>query len=175
MVRTAIFLFAAGQETTAKLLGAALQVLGKRPDIQQKVREDRSPIPGLIEERCAWKTRPRPTSGWPANPTRWCRHRRRHRSHGIASAVNRDPRRFNDPHEFKIHRKNVHEHMAFVRGVHSCPGAPLARVKGRVSIEHILDRRQSLVIVANPEQMGLQCLAMRRTRCRRVSSADISN
>ncbi len=45
--RSATFLFAAGQETTAKLLSAALQALGDRPEVQQKLREDRSLIPGL--------------------------------------------------------------------------------------------------------------------------------
>ena len=42
VVRTATFLFGAGQETTAKLLSAALRVLGDRPDIQQQLRDDRS-------------------------------------------------------------------------------------------------------------------------------------
>jgi cytochrome P450 len=55
-------------------------------------------------------------------------------------AVNRDPRRFDNPHEFDINRRNVREHLAFSRGIHSCPGAPLARVEGRVSIERLLDR-----------------------------------
>ena len=50
VVRTATFLFAAGQETTAKLLGAAMRVLGDRPDIQQQLRDDRSLIPIFIEE-----------------------------------------------------------------------------------------------------------------------------
>src|SRR5690606_37844364 len=55
-------------------------------------------------------------------------------------AANRDPRRFENPHEFRLDRPNFREHMAFGRGVHSCPGGPLARVEGRVSIERILDR-----------------------------------
>ncbi|ETZ98743.1 cytochrome P450 family protein [Mycobacterium kansasii 824] len=50
VVRSATFLFAAGQETTAKLLSAALQVLVERPDIQERLREDRSLIPSFIEE-----------------------------------------------------------------------------------------------------------------------------
>ena len=50
VVRTATFLFGAGQETTAKLLSSALRVLGDRPDIQQQLREDRSLIPIFIEE-----------------------------------------------------------------------------------------------------------------------------
>ena len=32
------------------------------------------------------------------------------------------------------------------RGVHSCPGGPLARVEGRVSIERILDRMSEIRI-----------------------------
>ncbi|PRC47586.1 cytochrome P450, partial [Mycobacterium sp. ITM-2017-0098] len=61
-------------------------------------------------------------------------------------AVNRDPNRFDHPHEFDLDRKNVREHIAFGRGVHSCPGGPLARVEGRVSIERILDRMSDIQI-----------------------------
>ena len=61
-------------------------------------------------------------------------------------AANRDPRAVRDPHEFHLDRKNVREHIAFSRGIHSCPGAPLARVEGRVSIERILDRMAGITI-----------------------------
>ena len=64
----------------------------------------------------------------------------------LPGAANRDPRRFENPHEFDLRRKNVREHMAFARGVHSCPGGPLARVEGRVSIERILDRMPHIAI-----------------------------
>ena len=37
-------------------------------------------------------------------------------------------------------RRNVREQIAFIRGVHSCPGAPLARTEGRISVNRILDR-----------------------------------
>jgi cytochrome P450 len=61
-------------------------------------------------------------------------------------AANRDPGRFENPHEFQLDRKNVREHIAFSRGIHSCPGAPLARVEGRVSIERLLDRLADITI-----------------------------
>ncbi len=64
----------------------------------------------------------------------------------LPGAVNRDPRRFSDPHEFQIRRANVREHIAFGRGVHSCPGAPLARVEGRVSLERMLDRMGEITV-----------------------------
>ena len=64
----------------------------------------------------------------------------------LPGAANRDPRRFDNPHEFQLDRKNVREHMAFARGVHSCPGAPLARVEGRVSLERMMDRMSDIAI-----------------------------
>jgi cytochrome P450 len=148
VVRSATFLFAAGQETTAKLLSAALQVLGDRPDIQQQLRGDRSLIPGFIEESLRMESPVKSDS----------RLARRAASIGgvdipagtvvmvLPGAANRDPRRFENPHEFDLNRKNVREHMAFARGVHSCPGGPLARVEGRVSIERLLDRMSHIEI-----------------------------
>ena len=38
------------------------------------------------------------------------------------------------------------EHLAFGRGVHSCPGGPLARLETRVSIERLLDRTTNIGI-----------------------------
>jgi cytochrome P450 len=148
VARSATFLFAAGQETTAKLLSAALQVMGDRPDIQQQLRDDRSLIPGFIEESLRMDSPVKSDS-------RLARKAARVGGVDIApgtvvmvlpGAANRDPRRFEDPHEFRLDRKNVREHMAFARGVHSCPGGPLARVEGRVSIERILDRMANIKI-----------------------------
>ena len=50
VVRIAANLFAAGQETTARLLGTALQLLGERPELQQLLRDDRDRIPNFVEE-----------------------------------------------------------------------------------------------------------------------------
>ena len=142
VVRAATFLFGAGQETTAKLLGAALRILCDRPDLQQALRDDRALIPSFIEEtlrmespvkttfRLARKSTRVGDVDIPAGTTVMV----------CPGAINRDPERFTDPHEFRLDRGNVREHIAFARGVHSCPGAPLARVEGRVSLERILDR-----------------------------------
>lgn len=142
VVRTATFLFAAGQETTAKLLSAAVRFLGDDPALQQELRRDRKLIPAFVEEclrmespvktvfRMVQKSTTLGDLDLPAGTTVML-------SPGAAS---RDPRRFDNPHTFDHCRKNVREHLAFSRGVHSCPGAPLARVEGRVSIERLLDR-----------------------------------
>ena len=62
----------------------------------------------------------------------------------LNGAANRDPRRFECPAEFRIDRPNAQAHIAFGRGAHSCPGGPLARAEGRVSLERILDRMRDI-------------------------------
>ena len=119
-----------------------MRVLGDHPEIQEALREDRSRIPVFVEEalrmdapvksqfRLAKKNTTVGGMDVPAGTTLMV----------CPGAVNRDPAKFEHPHEFDLDRKNVREHIAFGRGVHSCPGGPLARVEGRVSIERILDR-----------------------------------
>ena len=50
VVRTSTFLFAAGQETTARLLAAALKHLAEHPELQDELRDDREKIPNFLEE-----------------------------------------------------------------------------------------------------------------------------
>ncbi|WP_433631785.1 cytochrome P450 [Nocardia sp. CA-120079] len=151
VVRSATFVFGAGQETTAKLLAAAVRVLGDDPELQQTLRADRSRIPVFIEEtlrmhapvKSGFRLARRNTEvggvDVPAGSTLMV----------CPGAANRDPSRFESPHEFRMDRANFREHMAFGRGVHSCPGGPLARVEGRVSLERILDRMLDITIDAD--------------------------
>src|SRR5262249_55234254 len=64
----------------------------------------------------------------------------------LNGAASRDPRRFDSPDEFRIDRANAREHLAFGQGVHTCPGAPLARAEARVSLERLLDRMADIRI-----------------------------
>ena len=135
-------LFAAGQETTARLLGVMLQLIGERPELQQLLRDERDRLPNFIEECLRLETplqstfrlsRVATTIGGvpvPAGTTVML----------IPAAANRDPRRFDDAAEFRLDRPNWRQHLAFGFGVHSCAGAPLARAEARVSAERLLDR-----------------------------------
>jgi cytochrome P450 len=148
IVRLATFLFAAGQETTTKLLMTALKVIAERPDIQAVLRADRTRIPNFLEE-CLRIESP------VKSHFRLARTKKRIGDVEVPAggmvmlvpgACNRDPRKFEDPNEFRIDRPNVREHIAFGRGIHTCPGSPLARSEGRISINRILDRMADIRI-----------------------------
>ncbi len=64
----------------------------------------------------------------------------------LNAAANRDPRKFERPEVFDPDRENARHHIAFGHGVHVCPGAPLARTEGRVSLEKLLDRMAGIKI-----------------------------
>jgi cytochrome P450 len=64
----------------------------------------------------------------------------------LNGAANRDPRRFDQPDEFRVDRANARQHLSFGHGAHTCPGAPLARAETRVSLERVLDRMADIRI-----------------------------
>jgi cytochrome P450 len=64
----------------------------------------------------------------------------------LNGAANRDPRQFEDPDELQVERTNARRHIAFGLGVHTCPGAPLARSEVRVCIERLFDRTADIAI-----------------------------
>ena len=148
VVKLATFLFAAGTDTTTKLVSTAMRVLGERADIQKVLRDDRSQIPAFLEEclrmespvkshfRLASKSTTIGEFDVPAGTILMM----------LPGASNRDPRKFEDPNEFKHDRPNVREHVAFGRGPHSCPGSPLARSEARIAINRILDRMADIRI-----------------------------
>ncbi len=146
VVRTSTFLFAAGQETTARLLAVALKYLSEYPDLQDELRAHKERIPGFIEEALRIES---PVKA----DFRLARRNTTVAGVDIAAgtpvmllngAANRDPRLFECPNEFRIDRPNAKVHLAFGRGPHACPGGPLARVEGRVSIERILERMRDI-------------------------------
>jgi cytochrome P450 family 150 subfamily A5 len=116
--------------------------------LQQRLRNERDRIPNFIEEclrvespvkgdfRLARRSTTVGGVDIPAGTTVMV----------MNGAANRDPKQFEDPDTLDITRSNARRHIAFGRGVHSCPGAPLARAETRVSIERILERTTDIRI-----------------------------
>jgi cytochrome P450 len=148
IVRVGNFLFAAGQSTTAQFLGNVFVLLGERPDLQDRLRADPSKIPTFVEEalrlhssvKVNFRMNRRDTEiagvHIPAGSTVVM----------LLPAANRDARRFDHPDELDLDRPNVREHIAFGRGAHSCPGAPLARSESVITVERVLTRLDNIEI-----------------------------
>jgi len=148
VARIAANLFAAGQETTVRLLSYAFQVIGERPDLQQRLRQDRRLIPNFVEEclriegpvKGDFRLAKKPTSlggvDIPAGTFLYVSN----------SAANRDSRKFENPGEFEFDRKNARLHVAFGAGRHACPGAPMARAETVVSLNRMFDRTSDIRI-----------------------------
>jgi cytochrome P450 len=148
VVRIAANLFAAGQETTVRLLSSAVKLIAEDPDLQAQLRADRGLIPNFIEETLRMES---PVKGdfrlsrvptnvggvdLPAGTTVML----------VNAGANRDPRHFEDPQTFMIDRANARTNLAFGRGIHTCPGSPLARAEARISLERLLERTTELRI-----------------------------
>ncbi len=63
----------------------------------------------------------------------------------IWASVDRDEAVFGDPDEFRLDR-DPEENLLYGRGIHVCPGAPLARLELRVFIEELLGRTDNLTL-----------------------------
>jgi cytochrome P450 len=141
-------LFAAGQETTARMFGTAFRMIGERPELQDLLRTEKQRIPAFIEEcvriespiqgnfRLARVNTKVGDMDVPAGTSVMV----------LEGAANRDPRQYDAPAEFRLDRVNGRQHVGFGFGIHACVGAPLARAEGRVTLERLLDRMADIRI-----------------------------
>ncbi|MBF0662374.1 cytochrome P450 [Rhodococcus sp. (in: high G+C Gram-positive bacteria)] len=148
VLRIAANVFSAGQETTVRLVSSGLRIIAEDPALQQTLREDPERINNFIEETLRMESPikgdfrlskvPTEVGGVevPAGTIMML----------VNGAANRDPRQFTDPAEFDLDRRNARTHIAFGRGIHACPGAPLARTEARVGFERLLERTSNITI-----------------------------
>ncbi len=141
IVKLATFLFGAGQDTSAKLLGNAMRYIADQPGLQAQLRQDPKLIAPMLEEVLRLEGSSKIT-------TRLARRDSKIGGHDIPAgtkvlvalaAANRDPRRWETPNEFALNRAKIRENLAFGRGAHVCAGAPLARLEIRIIIEKFLE------------------------------------
>ena len=149
VVRIATILFAAGQETTARLIAAGMRILAEQPALVEALRRDPGRIPNFVEEcvrlegpikgsfRLALHDVTLAGARIPAGAVVMA----------VIGAANRDPRVFDDPDRFDPKRSNARRNIAFGHGEHFCPGASLARAEARISFERLLARLDDFQLV----------------------------
>lgn len=144
-------LIVTGMVAPSVFIGNMFVHLSRDPELQQHLREHPEDIPAAVEEFVRLY-----------NPYRGMARTARHDTvvggqqilEGdpialVYTAANRDPRMFDDPDTFRLHRENITKHISFGRGTHSCPGAPLARMMFRITLEEALSR-SSFDLTADP-------------------------
>jgi cytochrome P450 len=144
VVNIAEFLFTAGQDTSARLITAALRFLGERPELQQQLRRQRDLIPNFLEEvlrveppvKCNFRVARVPVKVGDVDVAPGTTVML------LLGAINRDPLRFEQPAELVPNRANARDHLSFSRGIHACVGAPLARAEGFICLQRIFDQTE---------------------------------
>jgi cytochrome P450 len=146
IVTLAVFLFAAGGDTSAKLLSNSTRILCEDPELQRRLRADYSLIPAFLEEVLRIEGSTKMTA-------RLAKRRARvgdlevkpgERIAILLSATSHDERRWPDPKDFIIGRPKINEHLAFARGKHTCVGAPLARLEVRLMLESLFNQTSDI-------------------------------
>lgn len=131
----------AGNETTTKLLTNLAFQLATQPELQERVRNDRSLVENLVEEALRFEA---PVQGLFRVATTDTNFHGVDIAEGdfvwiVYAAANRDPAHFECPHEIDVDRSNAVDHLAFGHGEHFCIGARLARLEAHVAVNAILD------------------------------------
>jgi cytochrome P450 len=141
-----VFMFGAGQDTSAKLLGNAMRFIIDVPGLQGQLRADPALIPAMLEEVLRLE-------GSTKQLSRLARRDTKIGDLPVKAGTkvliglpggNRDPQRWEAPSEFRLNRPKIKEHVAFGRGKHVCAGAPLARVEVRVILEKFLEQTSNI-------------------------------
>jgi cytochrome P450 len=155
LLNFAFLLLVAGNETTRNLIALGTLALIAHPDQCRLLVEDRSLIPGAVEEMLRWNS---PVVHMARTATADVEIRGQRIAEGdtvvmLYGSANRDEGIFGpDSEEFKVTR-HPNPHIAFGCGEHSCVGAQLARLEASVMFDELLRRFPRLELVGEVDRM----------------------
>jgi cytochrome P450 len=152
LVATAGLLLVAGHETTVNLLDNGMLTLLRHPAILERLRNEPDLMPASVEEMLRYEP-----------PVQFLTQRTTLDEIELAgttiprgvlvtlalAAGNRDPERFPEPDRFDPERSD-NEHLGFGSGIHSCFGAPLARIEAQIALSELVRRLEQPSLVVDP-------------------------
>ncbi|MFE6061970.1 cytochrome P450 [Streptomyces sp. NPDC056431] len=154
LLSTAALLLIAGHETTVNLITNGMLTLLRNPDVLQRLRtEPRLAVP-IVEELLRFEPPVQLLPGRttladievrgvtiPKGSTLWL----------VLASGNRDPQRFENPDRFDPDRPDI-QHLGLGSGIHSCFGAPLARLEAQLALSELARRLENPRLLDDPPQ-----------------------
>ncbi|MFE5935542.1 cytochrome P450 [Streptomyces sp. NPDC056470] len=142
VLSTSVLLLIAGHETTVNLITNGMLTLLRHPDVLDRLRDDPGLAVNIVEELLRYEPPvqlvPQRTCltdievrgvTIPKGSTIWL----------VLASGNRDPERFADPDRFDPDREDI-QHLGLGSGIHSCFGAPLARLEAQIALSALARR-----------------------------------
>jgi cytochrome P450 len=141
------FVFVAGHDTTTILLANAFRIFSEQPDLLERVRLNPDDANLFVEELARYRGTVQRASRITTEEVEVA---------GVTipagaivrllpAAANRDSSKYPDGERFDIDR-NTDGHLGFGHGVHSCLGAPLARLEVLVTVRLLAEKVASLTL-----------------------------
>jgi len=152
LMSTAVLLLIAGHETTVNLITNGMLTLLRHPEALERLCREPELMPRAVEELLRYEP--------PVHMLPWRTALTDVEVAGVTipkgtpltlvlASGSRDPRRFPDPDRFDPGRRD-NQHFGFGGGVHSCFGAPLARVEAQVALTALTRRLEGPRLVQDP-------------------------
>jgi cytochrome P450 len=141
-----LLLIAVNEPTTSLIVGSA-RIFHERPETFHLLKQTPELIPGFIEETLRYYSPFKMTIRKATRDVELCGEKI---SAGdlvlpLIASANRDERVFERASEFILDR-NPNPHLAFGLGIHSCLGASLARLEGRIAVASLLEHLDGISI-----------------------------
>jgi Cytochrome P450 len=144
--KTGPLLIFAGHETTSNLIGTSTLMLLDHPNQLEQLKADLSLVPAAVEELLRFSG-PAAIAG-PRFATEDIEIAGQQIKQGdilipYLLSANHDESQFTQPDELDLAR-TISRHLAFGHGIHTCLGAPLARLEGDIAFTTLLRRMPNL-------------------------------
>jgi cytochrome P450 len=142
IVATGAFLLVAGFETTVNLLSVGTAALIENRSELEKVAQNHSLIPNMVEETLRFASPVQFTLRSAADDVVLSDGTKVRKGQSIILMIvgaNHDPAVFTRPELFDIERENARRNLAFGFGAHHCIGAALARLEAEVAWRKLLE------------------------------------
>jgi cytochrome P450 len=151
IVANLVLMVFAGHETTMNLISNGIAAFWRNPDQWRRLQDKPGLVRHAVEEvlrtdgplraTARWARQPLELSGTPIEVN--------DRVLLVQIAANHDPAAFSDPDRFDIGRTG-NRHVAFGHGIHTCLGAPLARMETQEAFAYLSERFNRVEVLEDP-------------------------